>query len=158
MKKEEIAGYNYRIANCNPSELITVLYDMYFSYEEDARCALQENNQEAYIVAMRQCSQIVLHLREVLDFTYDISKELFALYTYVSRCLARGMYSKKEKDILDGHGVMKSLQEAFLEVAKQDKREPIMHNSQQVTVGLTYGKNQLNESVARDIGTRGYWV
>ena len=68
------------------------------------------------------------------------------------------MYSKQKKDFADASQVMKTLQEAFEKVAEEDGRKPLMTNTQQVTVGLTYGRNRLNESVAKDIGTRGYWV
>lgn len=158
MTKEEITAFNRKIANSNPSELICVLYEMYFTYEKEALHALAEGQQEAYINAARQCGQVVEHLRSVLDFQYEISGQLYALYTYVERKISRAMYRKKEEDFLEARKVMQSLQEAFLKVAEQDGRDPMMANTQQVFVGLTYGRDNLRESVAKDIGTRGYWV
>ncbi len=158
MEKEDIIAFNRKIVNSNPSELICVLYEMYFAYEADALEALEKDNQEAYVNATRQCGQVVEHLRSVLDFKYEIAANLYALYTYVERKLAKAMYRKKEEEFSDARKVMKSLQEAFVQVAKQDNRESMMENTQQVLVGLTYGRNNLHESVAKDIGTRGYWV
>lgn len=158
MRQEEIVDFNRKIAESNPTQLICVLYEIYFAYQRDAIEALEADNQEEYIKAVRGCSRVVQHLRSVLDFTYEISGELYALYTFVARELAKAMYRKKKQEILDAGKIMKSLEEAFIQVAKEDSREPMMNNTQKVTVGLTYGRHQLNESVAKDIGTRGFWA
>lgn len=158
MTKEEMVAFNSRITQSNPSQLICVLFDMYFTYEKDALTALEQDLQQEYIYATRQCGQVVEHLRSALNFDYEIAYNLFSLYTFVEECIARAMYSKQKKDFADASKVMKTLQEAFEKVAEEDGRKPLMTNTQQVTVGLTYGRNRLNESVAKDIGTRGYWV
>lgn len=158
MTKEDMVAFNHRITQSNPSQLICVLFDMYFAYEKDALVALSQGTQQEYVYATRQCGQVVEHLRSVLNFDYEISKELFSLYTFVEECIARALYRKQKEDFADASKVMKALQDAFEQVAIEDGRKPLMKNTQQVTVGLTYGRNQLNESVAKDIGTRGYWV
>ena len=158
MKREEIVDFNRKIAQSNPTQLICVLYEIYFAYERDALEALEAGQQEDYVAAVRGCSRVVLHLRSVLDFSYEISGELYALYTFVARELAKAMYREKKEEILNAGKIMKTLQEAFAQVAKEDLREPMMNNTQEVTVGLTYGRNRLNESVAKDIGTRGFWA
>ncbi|MDD6195053.1 MAG: flagellar protein FliS [Lachnospiraceae bacterium] len=158
MTKDDMIAFNRRITESNPTQLICVFFDMYFAYEKDALTALEQGQQEEYIYATRHCSQVVEHLRSVLDFNYEISKELFSLYTFVEERLAKAMYLRKPKEFAEAAKVMQSLQEAFEKVAQGDGRKPLMENTQQVTVGLTYGRNQLNESVAKDIGTRGYWA
>ena len=158
MTKDDMIAFNRRITESNPTQLICVLFDMYFAYEKDAITALEESRQEEYIYAARQCGQVVEHLRSVLNFDYEISRELFSLYTFVEERIAGAMYSRKKQYFAEAAKVMHSLQEAFEKVAQEDGRQPLMKNTQQVTVGLTYGRNQLNESVARDIGTRGYWA
>lgn len=158
MTKDDMIAFNRRITESNPTQLICVLFDMYFAYEKDALDALDAGQQEEYIHATRQCGQVVEHLRSVLNFDYEISGELFSLYTFVEETVAKAMYRREKQDFADAAKVMHALQEAFEQVARGDGRKPLMKNIQQVTVGLTYGRNQLNESVAKDIGTRGYWV
>ena len=53
---------------------------------------------------------------------------------------------------------MNTLREAFVEVAKSDKSKPLMENTQRVTAGLTYGRNNLIESLGAEETTRGYWI
>lgn len=158
MKQEERIDFNRRIIQSNPSQLICIFYEMYFVYQTDALEALETEKQEDYVQAIRSCIKIVEHLRSVLDFNYEISVDLYALYTLVQRLLSKAMYRKHADEIKRAGSIMSSLQEAFVQVAKTDEREPMMGNTQQVMVGLTYGKNRLNESVAKDIGTRGFWV
>lgn len=158
MKQEERIDFNRKIADSNPSQLICVFYEMYFVYQSDALEALETGKQEDYVQAIRSCGKVVEHLRNVLDFKYEISVQLYALYTLVQRLMAKAMYRKSSDEIKRAGSIMMSLQEAFIQVAKTDKREPMMGNTQQVMVGLTYGRNSLNESVEKDIGTRGFWV
>ena len=55
--------------------------------------------------------------------------------------------------------VMGKLKEAFMQVAKEDKSEPVMENTQQIYAGLTYGKDSLNEVLLKgNESNRGYWV
>lgn len=158
MKKEDIAAFNRKIVNSNPTELICVLYEIYFTYETEAVESLFAMQQEDYVDAIRHCGQVVEHLRSILNFEYPISTNLYALYTYVERKLAKAMYKKSEQEIREAGKVMKELQEAFVQVAYEDHRKPLMKNTQQVTVGLTYGKNNLNEAIATDVETRGFWA
>ena len=44
------------------------------------------------------------------------------------------------------------------EVAKQDTSEPLMHNTQQVYAGMTYGKEQLNENFQESDTSRGFFA
>ena len=53
---------------------------------------------------------------------------------------------------------MKPLWEAFVEVAKSDDSDSVMQNSQRVTAGLTYGRNNLNESYDDGNLNRGFLV
>lgn len=158
MKQEDIICFNRKIAESNATTLICVMFEIYFTHEAEALEALKTNNQEAYVNATRLCGQVAEQLRNALDFKYEISKQLFSLYTFVEEKMAQAMYKKREQEILEARKVMEALQEAFRGVAKQDDSKPIMQNAQSITVGLTYGKNSLNESVAKDIGTRGFWV
>lgn len=158
MKQEEIAGYNRRIVNSNATGLIAVLFDIYFAYEEEAIEALQKEDVDTYVKAVRQCGQVMQYLKDALDFTYDISKELYSLYTFVQELMAKAMYMKREQEILEARKVVSPIAEAFAEIAKEDKSEPMMENTQQVTAGLTYGKKSLNEAYGSQEDSRGFWA
>ena len=111
-----------------------------------------------YTKAVRQCGQVVRHLKEALDFSYDISYSLYALYDYVERTLARAMYEQKADTIHVAGNVMRHLQDSFVQLAKEDASAPLMGNAQQVTAGLTYGKGKLNESMGNMEINRGFFA
>lgn len=158
MKQEDIATFTRKIAASNATGLIQVLFEIYFSYEQEALKALEDDDGKAYVLAVRQCSQVVRHLKDSLDFTYAISRELFPLYDFVERTLARAMYRKKKQDFEAAGRVMTSLSEAFAEIAAADDSEPLMQNTQEVTVGLTYGRTSLHESFGGQEENRGFWA
>jgi flagellar protein FliS len=158
MKQEDIAAFNRRIAGSNRTGLIVVLFDIYFAYEKDALQALDENDQNAYVKAVRQCGQVMEHLKNALDFTYPIAKELYPLYTFVERTMAKAMYRKNKQDFLDARKVVEPLADAFSQIAATDNSEPLMENAQEVTVGLTYGRTSLQEAYDQKETSRGFWV
>jgi flagellar protein FliS len=57
---------------------------------------------------------------------------------------------------LDAERVMRGLYTSFEEVAKRDKSEPLMHNTQQVFAGMTYGRTSLNENLSEADSNRGF--
>ncbi len=158
MKKEDIVGFRRRIAESNPSQLICVYYDMYFAFEEDILIGLAQNDMDAFLQGIRKCSEIATHLRSVLNFKYELSKELYPLYTRVIRNLARATYTFNKEDVAKASYIMGELQDAFREVAKADDRPAMIQNAQPVTAGLTYGKGELSEAVAADEQRRGFWA
>ena len=97
-------------------------------------------------------------MKEALDFSYDISYSLYALYDYVERTLARAMYEQKADTIHAAGNVMRHLQDSFVQLAKEDASAPLMGNTQQVTAGLTYGKGKLNESMGNMEINRGFFA
>ena len=155
MTAETIATFTRKIVASNRSELICVLYEIYFSYEQEAIEALTGEGKEAgdtYTKALRQCGQ------DALDFSYKISYSLYALYDFVERQLAKAMYEQKVEMIQSAGKIMRDLEESFVRVAKQDASGPMMGNAQQVTAGLTYGKGQLNESMGAMESNRGFFA
>ncbi len=161
MTAETIATFTRKIVASNRSELICVLYEIYFSYEQEAIEALTREGKEAgdtYTKGLRQCGQVVRHLKDALDFSYKISYSLYALYDFVERQLAKAMYEQKVERIQSAGKIMRDLEESFVQVAKQDASGPMMGNAQQVTAGLTYGKGQLNESMGAMESNRGFFA
>lgn len=158
MKQEEIAAFNRKIASSNATGLIRVLFEIYFAYEADALQALEEDDQEGYVVAVRQCGQVMEHLKNSLDFTYPIAKELYPLYNFVEGIMAKAMYRKDKQDFAEARRIVTPLAEAFAEIAAADDSEPLMKNAQEVTAGLTYGRDSLNEAFGNEEASRGFWA
>ncbi|MBQ2089582.1 MAG: flagellar protein FliS, partial [Lachnospiraceae bacterium] len=96
MKKDDIDAFSRRIACANASEIIVILYEMFFTYESDGLEAMRRHDWDAYIDNMRQCSLVLEHLKNALDFKYNIANNLYALYNYAEVSISKAIYSRKE--------------------------------------------------------------
>jgi flagellar protein FliS len=164
MTKDKISSFQVRITQSNKTELIVILYEIFFAYMEDAISLLDEMSEEKtseqlrdYAKAIRMASQVVRHLEDDLNFSYEISGSLFGLYSFVENNIAKASYSLKKEDLEDTLKVMKPLYESFKEVAKADDSKPLMQHTQKVSAGYTYGRNDVNEAIGGE-SNRGFFA
>ena len=116
---------------------------MYDIIEENltlAKEALDKGDRPAFRNEIKQAVSFVKELLVSLDMSYEVSKNLASLYIYVSRCLNFALVSGKKEEIEAARKVLRKLGESFREVAKTDRSEPVMGNTQQIYAGITYGK------------------
>ena len=147
MDQEAVTTFTRRITNGNKSQIIVVLFDMVSVDLDDATEGLKNHEQEEYMEALRHANEVLEHLQNALDFKYDISKDLYSLYDYCKRSIAKSMYSGRDEGINEAREVIEPLAEAFREVAENDDSAPLMENTQKIAAGLTYGKPDVNEAV-----------
>lgn len=156
MDQETIVGFTRKISASNKSELIVVLYEIYFSYEKEVLDAIKAKEENSHMI--QQMEKVLIHLKDALDFQYEISYQLYGLYDYCQRSIVSSIYTRKSEGINRAHRIMSSLQEAFIEVAKEDNSSPLMTNIQQVNAGYTYSKHNLTETIVEGEGPRGYFA
>lgn len=149
--------YTRRLCQCNQGEMIVIIYDIFFTYTQDAKEALKCENREEFKSSVHKAQNVLDELIGALDFSYDISKSLVQLYRYCKTELAKSIYELKEDRINEAETVMKSLHSAFIAAAEQDNSMPLMSNTQQVYAGMTYGRTNLNESCYSD-SQRGFFA
>ena len=149
--------FTRRLSQCNSGELIVIMYEIVFSYMEDAKAAYESGTYDAYKKAVKKAQDGVEQLKNALNFKYAISKELFSLYMYSYNALAKAIYQNRLDGLLEAEKVLRNLYAAFCEAAKTDTSGPIMCNTQQVYAGITYGRMELNESFIDD-NHRGFFV
>lgn len=153
LKKE----FTRRLSQCNRGEMIVIMYDIGFAYMEEAKLAFGMEQYETYKHAIK-CTQNALDaLIHGLNFKYEISKDLHKLYVYAKNCLAKAIYQNRLDGLLEAEKILKRPYASFCETAKTDTSGPLMRNTQQVYVGMTYGRNTLVENVY-DNGHRGFFV
>ena len=140
MKKE----FTRRLAQCNSSEMIVIQYDIFFTYLDDALEAFELGG-EPFKQAIRHADAVLKRLQDSLNFKYELAGQLYPLYNYSRRQLALAQATHKKKPISNAHNVMRKLYDAFAQIAAEDTSEPVMHNTQAVYAGYTYGRNSLNE-------------
>ena len=133
----------------------TVRYSIPGCIEKDAKKAFLKG--EGYTDCIRRMNEVVAHLKGDLDFSYELSYNLYGLYDYVQRCLSKSVYKNDVKELKGASSVMTSLREAFNEVARQDASLSVMRNTQRIAAGYTYGRSDVCEMVV-GAGNRGYFA
>ncbi|MGN0482206.1 MAG: flagellar protein FliS [Lachnospiraceae bacterium] len=155
IKKHE---FTRRITSSNRSELVVILYEMALEYLQDAKDAMQKAQTQDAKQQIRNADTVLKELCDCLDFQYKIAYDLYAVYTYCRRSLARAMYQNRPDGIEEAESQLKELYEAFCEVADQDQSQPLMQHTQRVYAGITYGRGELNESLQEPEAGRGFFA
>ena len=86
--------FTRRITQSNRSELVVVLYDICFSYLDEAEKNLKEKDFDVYKEAIRKADAVIGELQAALNFQYELSPQLYPLYSYCRRELMRSMYQQ----------------------------------------------------------------
>lgn len=154
-KKQE---FTRRISSSNRGGMIVVIYDIYFAYQQEALDWFEKGETQSYHEALRKSQQAVTVLRDALDFSYPIAKELYPLYQYALRQLSSCFYRKDTEGITAANKVLRGLYTGFVEAARQDHSEPLMKHTQQIVAGMTYQKGTLTETVQDSISSRGFFA
>jgi flagellar protein FliS len=138
--------------------MIVIMYEILFAYMDDVKKAHEQGDRTEMKTAIRNSTRALDELIKSLDFSYELSHNLFALYVFCKNQLARTMYENRMDGLLEADKVLKRLYHSFVEVAKQDTSAPMMRNTQQVYAGMTYTRGVLNESYMEMDDQRGFFV
>ena len=157
MTNEKKQEFTLRITSANSTELIEILYEMLLEYVEDAKAAIGKNDINEIHDAIRKARGCLRELMESIDFEYDIAGYFMSLYAYVNKELLLAEIRKDVKVFDNVKVVIEPLRDTYIELAKMDKSEPVMQNTQKVTAGLTYSKSAINESLEEQ-NNRGFYV
>ena len=152
MTKECKQQFTLRITQANSTQMVVILYEMLLCYIEESREALSAQDNNAFKEAVRKARACLNELINSLHLEYKPAPDLLRLYYFCLRRLANAEVRKKEEPLSEIEKVINPLHDAYEEVAKQNKKGPVMKNSQTVYAGLTYGRNTLTENMT-DQGT-----
>ena len=64
---------------------------------------------------------------------------------------------KSKEPVNEAENILKNLYKGMLEMAAKDKSPALMQNREDMYVGLTYGKNSLNE-ISTGVNKRGFYA
>ena len=142
MTKEMKQNYTLRISQANKSELVVIVYEMLLTYIEDAKAA-------------HGC---IRELMASLHMDYVLAGNLLSLYVYAVKLLSKAKLHNSTKELAEVEKMMRKLHDAYATVSKEDTSGSVMENTQTVYAGLTYGKNQLMESLGNEGSLRGLRV
>lgn len=157
MTKEQTSGFSYRIMQASPTELIIILYEMLEVYLRDAISYRMEDKIQEFRISLKRSQGVLNELNHSLDMQYAISLNFMQIYLFINRTIIRVSVSKETAELERCIGMIEKLKNAFEKVKDEDRRGPVMKNTQQVYAGLTYGKGTLNESFGLE-SNRGFRV
>ena len=156
MTSEEKRQFTARISQANKSELVVILFEMFDYCIEQAEDGFKTEDLQKADSYLKSAKGCVSELRGSLDMGYEISHNLYSIYTYVNRQLTASIIKRKPVNIDSVKENMEKLRKSFEEVAKQDTSGSVVQNSQKVYAGLTYGKGTLNEVFMDNKAARGF--
>lgn len=158
MTNEKKQTFTRRITQANRTQLVVIVYEMLLVYLEDAMQAYQQENKEEFKENLHMARECIGQMRTSLNFEYNLSKNLFSIYCFADRELAKDIYGYKTDNIEVIQMIFTKLHDAYYKICDKDKSQPLMDNIQSVYAGLTYGKNELNESLSNYDVKRGFLV
>ena len=158
MTNEQKQVYTLRISQANKTELVVILYEMFLDYAAEAKSNLEAGERAALKLSLNKARGCVNELMESLHFEYEVAQNLMQLYLYVYRELLKCEMRKDSVHIENALKVMVPLKEAYATISAGDDSAPVMSNGQTVVAGLTYGRNDVNESMADQGASRGFYV
>ena len=156
MTREQLKDYGMKVTQANGTELVKLTLELASIYIGEAEKSVSDENE--FRNNIKKARAFIGHLITSLNMKYAISKELFNIYLYINNELHKAGIRKDITLLPRIKGITETLSEAFAEICNEDKGGPVMQNTQQVYVGLTYSKGSLNESMYVENNSRGYTV
>lgn len=157
MNDTMIKDFQNKIVNAGKADLLLINYEMLFVVLDGAIQAADCNNEDELSKSLVQANRLLRELSDNLDFSYDISKDLMAIYIFVSKQLIDASITFNKDPILSAKRVLNILYKGWLEAGNKEKvKKPVVTNGQKVYAGLTYGKGTLNEMIYDGAGSRGF--
>lgn len=158
MTDEKKQEFTRRISQANQSELVVILYDLFFYYMDQANREYKGGNKKEFCQQVNFAQDVLQELIASLHMEQDLAKVILQVYLFVSGRLGLARGSVKWEPLEDADRLMKKLYETYKEDAKSDISGPVMSNAQTVYAGLTYGKNELNENYGSIDPGRGFFA
>lgn len=158
MTKELKQQYTLKITQANKTQLTVILYEMLLIYLEEAVSAHKEQDRAGFRDGIRRARGCLKELMMSLHFEYEPAANLWQLYLYANKELARADMRNSTEELSHVTMIMKKLHDAYEKISVHDASAPVMANAQTVYAGLTYGKNSLTENLADQGSERGFRV
>ncbi|NJJ39452.1 flagellar export chaperone FliS [Paenibacillus apii] len=106
------------VQTSNPAQLVIMLYDGAIRFVRTGLDALKKQDFEKTSLNFGKAQTIVSELMSTLDFTYEISKNLYSLYEYTNHLLIEANIRKNEEKANEAIGYLTELRETWLQASK----------------------------------------
>lgn len=158
MTDEKKQEFTLRITQANQSQLVVILYELFFSYLEEAKTAIEAGEKDAFSKAVGKSHDCLLELIGSLKMEQPLAQNLYQIYLFVSRQIGLANGKKTYEPLIDAERLMRKLYESYKKDSVNDTSGPVMKQAQTVYAGLTYGRSDVNENMADPDANRGFWA
>lgn len=158
MTDEKKQEFTLRISQANKSQLVVILYELFFYYIDEAQEAWEKEDKKGFSKGLWRAQDCLEELIASLNMEQELAQAILKVYFFVSGRIGAACGSGKKEPLSDGVRLMRSLYETYKADTAGDDSPPVMNHSQTVYAGLTYGKNTLTESLEDGSGNRGFYV
>lgn len=158
MTDEKKQEFTRRITQANKSELVVILYDIFFYYVDEAKNVYEKGDKIAFRQQLGYAHDTLNELIASLNMETELAQAIFQVYLFVSGKLGEAKGMAKPEPLEDPVRLMIKLYETYKADVKNDTSEAVMGNAQTVYAGLTYGKTDLTESFQTADPNRGFFA
>nr|MBQ8253098.1 flagellar protein FliS [Lachnospiraceae bacterium] len=164
MTDEKKQEFTLRISQANQSQLVVILYELFFYYTDEAENAYANGELSVFCKELQKAHDCLGELISSLNVNaeasqiQELAQSILQVYFFVSARIGAALGSRKKEPLEDAVRLMKKLYETYKADAANDTSAPVMGHAQTVYAGLTYGKNNLNVSCEDGSGSRGFYV
>ena len=149
MTDEQKNAFKLRVAAANKTEMVTIIYDIFLAYMDDADAAVENRDKEERVAAERHMRGCVSMLTESVNPDVTPAEQLYQLYSYSGRLINRYAQKADRAAVAELRQIIGSLRDTWKQVEKYDQDGPVMDNSKQVYAGMTYGKSGMPTEVVK---------
>lgn len=111
------------VQSADPGDLVVMLYDGLVRFLKLAVKSLEENDKGAANTALIKSQDIVSYLSETLDMRFEISRNLAALYDFMSRQLVSANMKKEVQLVEEVLGLAQELRDTWRQAAQMAKTQ-----------------------------------
>lgn len=140
-----------QVANATKGQLLRITYDLLLESLDQVKKHGKDQSEKEFGASVARSRQILQELIDTLDFKQEISQDLLRIYVYINGLLIKSLIKYEDSLMDESKDLINRLLEGWDGVISNHAGDmKVMNNTQQVYAGLTYGKNDLNESVLDD--------
>ena len=158
MTDEKKQEFTLRISQANKSQLVVILYELFFFYIEEAEAAYEAGDKRGFAEELKKSHRCLNELIASLNPEQELSQTLLKFYFYVSARIGAAIGSRRPDSLKDAKRLMKRHYEIYKADAVTDTSLPVMDHTQTVYAGLTYGKKDLIVNREDGGSSRGFYV
>ncbi len=109
------------VMTMTPGDMLLMLYDEAIKECTVAKIALEKKNYSEVNRAMQKVQRILVHLKDTLDFKYEISNNLAALYDYFIRQTTTANIKKDGAPLDEIIPMLQELRDTYSEADKRSR-------------------------------------